>query len=89
MMFTGHNKPETYGRFYNWEEHEDAFDWLLKGGFNGGDGLLILEVQERIYQFLADVCLHFLQIAREDALADDSPIEPNPPALTFSNGPVH
>ncbi|KAF9308773.1 hypothetical protein BG003_010626 [Podila horticola] len=90
MMFTGHNTPETYGRLYSWDEHEDAFDWMNTcRGFNGGDGLQILAVQERVYRFLVGCCLHILQVTRESVMADNSPIEPELPALSISDGPTH
>ncbi|KAG0023392.1 hypothetical protein BGZ82_010754 [Podila clonocystis] len=90
MMFTGHNTPETYGRLYSWDEHEDAFDWLNTcRGVNGGIGLQILAVQERVYKFLVGFCLHILQVTRESVMTDNSPIEPELPALSISDGPTH
>ncbi|KAF9578058.1 hypothetical protein BGW38_006363, partial [Lunasporangiospora selenospora] len=90
MMFTGHNTVETYGRLYSWDEHEDAFDWMhTQRGTLGGIGLQILQVQERVYKFLVECCLHILQVTRENAKADDSPIEPQPPTLSISDGPTH
>ncbi|KAG0303484.1 hypothetical protein BGZ98_006591 [Dissophora globulifera] len=90
MMFTGRNTPETYGRLYSWEEHQDAFDWMnTRRGTLGGKGLQILTVQERVYRFLVGCCLHILQVTRESALADNSPVEPEPPALSIIDGPTH
>lgn len=90
MMFTGHNTPETYGWLYNWDEHEDAFDWLSTyRGVNGGIGLQILVVQERVYRFLIRCCLHILQVSRESVMADNSPIGPELPVLSISDGPTH
>ncbi|KAF9329977.1 hypothetical protein BG006_007034 [Podila minutissima] len=89
MMFTGRNTPETYGQLYSWEEHEDAFDWLNScRGFNGGEGLQILKVQERVYRFLVECCLHILQVTRNSVMADNSPVEPELPALSISDGPT-
>ncbi|KAF9276006.1 hypothetical protein BGZ74_003785 [Mortierella antarctica] len=89
MMFTGRNTPKTYGQLYSWEEHEDAFDWLNScRGFNGGEGLQILKVQERVYRFLVECCLHILQVTRNSVMADNSPIEPELPALSISDGPT-
>ncbi|KAI9241347.1 MAG: hypothetical protein BYD32DRAFT_406180 [Podila humilis] len=90
MMFTGHNTPETYGRLYNWEENEDAVDWMTTcRGVNGGTGLQILAVQERVYRFLAGCCMHILQVTREFVMADNSSIEPELPALSISDGLTH
>ncbi|KAF9577087.1 hypothetical protein BGW38_007927, partial [Lunasporangiospora selenospora] len=90
MVFTGHNTVETYGRLLSWDEHEEAFNQNLtqKGTF-GGVGLQILEIQERVYRFLVECCLHILQVTRENAKADDSPIEPEPPTISISDGPTH
>ncbi|KAF9369733.1 hypothetical protein CPB97_003344 [Podila verticillata] len=90
MMFTGHNTPETYGRLYSWDEHKDAFDWMSTcRGVNGGRGLQILAVQERVYRFLSECCMHILQVTRESVMADNSPIEPELPALSISDGLTH
>ncbi|GJJ74588.1 hypothetical protein EMPS_06946 [Entomortierella parvispora] len=89
MMFTGHNSSSTYGRLYSWEENDDAFEWQVSGrGVQGGLGLMVLKVQERVYRFLADCCLHILQMTREAAMADTTPIEPEPKAQSMIEGPV-
>jgi len=90
MMFTGHNSPSTYGRLYSFDEHDDAFAWQWCGqGHLPGMGLLILEVQERVYRFLVNCCLHILQETRETATADNTSIEPEPPVLSMIDGPVY
>ncbi|KAG0090430.1 hypothetical protein BGZ93_005412 [Podila epicladia] len=89
MMFTGRNTPETYGRLYSWEENKDAFEWMHTGrGYLAGKGLQILAVQERVYRFLVECCLHILQVTRAFVMTD-TPIEPEPPVLSISDGPTH
>ncbi|KAF9945186.1 hypothetical protein BGZ72_001585 [Mortierella alpina] len=90
MMFTGRNTPETYGELYSWDDNEEAADWLFtQRGMHPGYGLQTLEVQERIYDFLVRCCLYIMhEMTRESLLNDDSPIEPEPPALTIVEGPV-
>ncbi|KAF9928818.1 hypothetical protein FBU30_002089 [Linnemannia zychae] len=85
MMFTGRNTPETYGQLYSWDEHEDAFDWqMTQRGMRPGFGLQILEVQERIYHFLLSCCLRVLhEIPFATLMSDDSPVKPEPPALSI------
>ncbi|KAK3804835.1 MAG: hypothetical protein J3Q66DRAFT_361619 [Benniella sp.] len=86
MMFTGRNTPETYGQLYSWDENDDAASWLFtERGVHPGFGLLILEVQERIYHFLLECCLQILHdMPRESLMDDNSPIEPEPPALSIA-----
>ncbi|GJJ74587.1 hypothetical protein EMPS_06945 [Entomortierella parvispora] len=90
MVFTGHNSPSTYGRLYSWEENENALEWQMSGyAHYPGLGLMTLEAQECVYRFLVNCCLHILQITREDAMADDTPIEPEPPAVSMVDGPMY
>ncbi|KAF8981883.1 hypothetical protein BGZ46_002175 [Entomortierella lignicola] len=88
MMFIGRNTPETYGQLYSWDDHEDAATWLFtQKGMHPGYGLQTLEVQERIYHFLLECCLQILHDKPRESLAiDDSPIEPEPPALSIVEG---
>ncbi|KAF9139633.1 hypothetical protein BG015_001955 [Linnemannia schmuckeri] len=88
MMFTGRNTPETYGQLYSWDDHPDAASWLFsERGVHPGYGLQILEVQERVYHFLLECCLQILHdMPRESLMLDDSPIEPEPPALSIVEG---
>ncbi|KAF9354127.1 hypothetical protein BGX34_011193 [Mortierella sp. NVP85] len=85
MMFTGRNTPETYGQLYSWDENDDAASWLFsQRGVHPGFGLLILEVQERIYHFLLECCLQILHDMPRESLMDNSPTEPEPPALSIA-----
>ena len=62
MMFTGRTEPDTYGQLIPWDDHPDAFDWLhTRKGSHPGEGLLILEIQDRVLSFLvrwAQAILH-------------------------------
>ncbi|KAJ5358486.1 uncharacterized protein N7496_010899 [Penicillium cataractarum] len=51
-----------YGKLVGWDEHPDAFDWMTKQKkFLPGEGLLILEVQERLLTALLKCCLQLLR----------------------------
>ncbi|KAG0199117.1 hypothetical protein BGX28_007544 [Mortierella sp. GBA30] len=91
MMFTGRNTPETYGQLYSWDDNDDAASWLFsQRGVHPGYGLQILEAQERIYHFLLECCLQILhEKPRESLMVDNSPIEPEPPALSVAEGGVN
>jgi hypothetical protein len=84
MMFTGRHTPETYGELIAWKDHPEAFHWLTsQRGAHPGQGLLILEIQERLYQFLVDCCKAILHDMSEKALADPGiPIQPEPPSIS-------
>ncbi|KAF9560858.1 hypothetical protein EC968_005975 [Mortierella alpina] len=90
MMFTGRDTPETYGELYSWDDNDKAADWLFtQRGMHPGYGLQMLEVQERVYGFLLQCCLLILHdMTREDLMNDDSPVVPEPPALTIVEGSV-
>ncbi|KAG9319932.1 hypothetical protein KVV02_005532 [Mortierella alpina] len=90
MLFTGRDTPETYGELYSWDDNDEAADWLFtKRGMHPGYGLQTLEVQERIYDFLVQCCLLIIHdMTRESLVNDDSPIIPEPPALTIAEGGV-
>lgn len=69
-----------YGKLVGWDEHPDAFDWMTKQKqFLPGEGLLILEVQERLLKTLVQCCLELLHDIPDPTLTSDSfPILPEP-----------
>ena len=87
MMFgVERNSPDTYGELIAWDDNSDAMSWLMaRKGFHPGEGLQLLEIQERLYQFLVKCCLAILHdTPRESLLQGDMPIQPEPPALSTS-----
>ncbi|KAE8389414.1 hypothetical protein BDV23DRAFT_157235 [Aspergillus alliaceus] len=86
MMFTGRTTPDTYGELLHWDDDERAFDWMhTQRGMNPGEGLIALEIQERLYRFLVDCCMSLLcDYTRHNILHDDIPIAAEPPALLTS-----
>lgn len=79
MMFTDRKSPKTYGELIAWDDHENAFDWLTSGrGMHPGQGLIILEMQQRVMRFLLDCCREILHDMPAEFLTDDkySPQEP-------------
>lgn len=69
-----------YGKLMAWEEHPDAFNWMTKQKqFIPGEGLMILEAQERLLTFLVQCCLELLHDIPQSTLTSDSfPILPEP-----------
>ena len=86
MMFTGRNMPDVYGELIDWDDEPDAFLWLMAHrGIQPGEGLQLLQIQERLYHFLVECCLAILHdIPRESLSQGDIPIQPEPPALSTS-----
>lgn len=70
-----------YGKVVAWSEHPDAFEWMdKKMQCTPGEGLLILEVQERLLTFLVQCCTQLLHDIPESALTGDTfPGLPEPP----------
>ncbi|KAF7590995.1 hypothetical protein BBP40_002189 [Aspergillus hancockii] len=86
MMFTGRTTPETYGQLVHWDDDERAYDWMVtRRGMHPGEGLLALEIQERLYRFLVECCMSLLcDHTRESILQDDIPVQPEPPTLSLA-----
>lgn len=55
MIFLGRKNVERYGELVCWDDDAGAEEQLLSGkGLYSGPGLLVLEIQQRICQFLVD-----------------------------------
>ncbi|KAK3989624.1 hypothetical protein QBC44DRAFT_327308 [Cladorrhinum sp. PSN332] len=72
---------DKYGTLVSWDEHEDAFDWChtLKQ-FHPGEGLLVLESQERLMGFLVDCCRQILHEIPQGItwISSSFPLQPQP-----------
>lgn len=84
MRFLGRDSAETYGELVSWDQDSKARKCLLRWrDVSPGEGLWILEIQDRVYQFLLDVCrqiLHDTDLAIATLLA--RPEEPEPVVIT-------
>ncbi|CAH0044960.1 unnamed protein product [Clonostachys solani] len=71
---------EKYGTLLAWNEHKDTFEWMkTRSQFLPGEGLLVLEAQERLMEFLVKVCKIILHdIPAESLVGGDSVIQPEP-----------
>lgn len=83
MLLHGQTTPETYGKLLSWDEHEHAFDWMLSGlHFHPGMGLLVLQIQQEVLEFLVRCCQIILQDLSFNSLTDSSiPVQPEPAPL--------
>ncbi|KAI2782676.1 hypothetical protein F4815DRAFT_462261 [Daldinia loculata] len=77
MRFTGRDSPDTYGELVSWEDDPDARQQLhRRRDVSPGEGLWILEIQDRLYQFLLDTCkiiLHDLDLEDKQSQAEPKP----------------
>jgi hypothetical protein len=83
MLLHGQTTPATYGKLVAWEDDDDAFDWLTSGlQFHPGMGLLVLQIQQELLQFLVQCCLAIFQDLPLEFLTDKSIlVQPEPPTL--------
>ncbi|KAK1979297.1 hypothetical protein LZ30DRAFT_597261 [Colletotrichum cereale] len=57
MVLNGAYDAGSYGKLLAWEDHPDCFDWMHTGRqFLPGEGLLVLEAQEKTLSFLVKCC---------------------------------
>ncbi|ROW08476.1 hypothetical protein VMCG_03021 [Cytospora schulzeri] len=88
MVFTGRNNPGTYGELVSWEDDPEAYRRLHNGrDTSPGEGLWILEIQDRLYKFLVAMCklvLHDIPLDNNDELLA-RPVEPVPTVPTANN----
>ena len=84
MLLNGATSPHEYGKLLEWDAHPDAFEWLTtRKQFLPGEGLLILEAQERLLSFLVSCCRRIMHEIPEDAITGDAfPIKPEPQLKT-------
>lgn len=53
MLLTGQSTRETYGTIVSWSQNQDAAQDMYVGrGFHLGEGLVLLEVQDKLMSFL-------------------------------------
>lgn len=90
MMFTDRHTPKTYGELIAWKDNPDAFEWLVsQRGFQPGDGLLVLEVQKRLYKFCVDCCKNILhEKSVEELEGTIVSVEPEPASVSGNESGV-
>ncbi|KAI0105998.1 hypothetical protein F4814DRAFT_81233 [Daldinia grandis] len=77
MRFMGRDSPDTYGELISWENDPDARQRLQRHrDVSPGEGLWILEIQDRLYKFLLDTCkiiLHDLDLKDNQVQVESKP----------------
>ncbi|KAI1485113.1 hypothetical protein F5X96DRAFT_674957 [Biscogniauxia mediterranea] len=69
MTFSDDQLPMSYGKL---QRCEGPKRFMPGSGCYPGDGLLVLEIQDKIYEFLVDCCKHILHDFAEELLFSDS-----------------
>ncbi|KAL8919639.1 MAG: hypothetical protein Q9208_006671 [Pyrenodesmia sp. 3 TL-2023] len=65
MLLSGQDTEKAYGRMLSWEEDDGAFDMMSRGtGLQPGEGLQVMEIQQRKMQFLEQCVEIILQDLR-------------------------
>ncbi|RYO75691.1 hypothetical protein DL762_009881 [Monosporascus cannonballus] len=80
MVLHGACNAREYGKLLSWDEHPDAFDWMhTRKQFLPGEGLIVLEAQEKLMHFLVTCSQHILhEIPADNLIADTFPPQPEP-----------
>jgi hypothetical protein len=88
MYIAGESDPDGYGRLVSWDDDDDAF--MLQQNclqFQPGTGLLVLEVQSKIYSFLLECCYQiFHDVPRDELASLQLPEQPEPAPIVASSG---
>ncbi|KAK3351069.1 LOW QUALITY PROTEIN: hypothetical protein B0H65DRAFT_567970 [Neurospora tetraspora] len=72
--------PDEYGKLLSWDEHPSNFELAMsQRQFLPGEGLLVLEVQDRLLSFLVKCCTEILhEIPEDQLLSSKYPVQPEP-----------
>jgi len=91
MYLAGQLTVESYGRLVHWDDEGVVFGTVGQTlQFEPGHGLLVLELQSRILDFLVECCAEILKdFSRDEILNLEIPAQPQPPPLTTDDGISH
>ena len=73
LILNGVTEAKNYGKILSWDDDDDAFEWMhSRKQFPPGEGLLVLEAQERLLAFLVHCCRQILHEISGDSLTSDA-----------------
>jgi len=79
-MYLDSKKAAEYGHLVSWDDNYEAMmDCVTRMAYQPGEGLMILEIQQRIFDLLVKCCheiLHDINLSQ-----DPTPVTPEPPVL--------
>ena len=74
---------ETYGRIVSWDDDEEAMMKTFNGlGFLPGEGVQVLEIQQKLLGFLLTCCYSILHEMDLNTMISEATIRPEPPPLS-------
>jgi len=79
-MYMEGQTTDTYGKLVAVGDYEGGFNSNSCAGFHPGDGILILEIQQKLMEFLIKCCEAILD-KPADTLISQYPTNPEPPPL--------
>ncbi|CAG8972588.1 hypothetical protein HYALB_00011320 [Hymenoscyphus albidus] len=80
-MFLDGTSPESYGRLISWDDNDDAMEMCVSRiKHQPGEGLMILQIQQKIFHFLLDCSKAILHDFSTEILLQ-APIKSEPPSL--------
>lgn len=84
MLLSGQTTAENYGKLVAWDDDDRAFDWFMSGAAPPpADGLLLLEIQQKLLEFLVKCCKLILHDLSPSSLTDKTAsIHKEPSPLT-------
>ncbi|KAI0592809.1 hypothetical protein F4775DRAFT_587294 [Biscogniauxia sp. FL1348] len=86
MKFSNDQLPKSYGKLHHATELKPA---TAAPGCSTGEGLLLLQIQDKIYEFLLEACKHILHDFTEEQLFSDSSEAHGPAAGDELNFATH
>ena len=80
IVLNGVTKEEEYGELLAWSDHDEAFALIAnRTQYLPGEGLLIMEFQDRMFKFLLNFCRKILHEIPPDLMTGkDYPMVPEP-----------
>ena len=84
MLLSGQTVAQNYGKLVAWDDDDRAFDWFMSGAAaSPADGLLLLEIQQKLLEFLVKCCKLILHEFSPSSLTDKAaPIHKEPSPLS-------
>lgn len=90
MLLTGQRTRDTYGTVVSWSQNKDAAQDMYVGrGFHLGEGLLLLEIQDKLMSFLVRCTKLLLQDMDLNDEAINAMMDTSQSLLSVTKGPAN
>lgn len=79
MVFMGEKSPQFHGELLSWEEYPEAEELIDLGvGVVPDQGMIILEIQQKLWSFLVDCCFQILHEIPKGDILKRYPVQTEP-----------